>query len=81
MSKNYNENLINGSKIRIIAKSESGLTKEYVININKEEATEEKEKSNIIIPLVILIFSIIILIFTIIFVRKRKGNKKELPLN
>lgn len=76
-----NENLINGSKIRIIAKSESGLTKEYVININKEEATEEKEKSNIIIPLVILIFSIIILIFTIIFVRKRKGNKKELPLN
>ena len=51
------------------------------IDSYKPKTAEEKEKSNIIIPLVILIFSIIILIFTIIFVRKRKGNKKELPLN
>jgi len=72
-----NENLINGSKIRIIAKSESGLTKEYVININKEEAIKEKEKSNIIIPIVFLIVSIIVLIIAILFARKKKIIKKN----
>ena len=62
----------NGSKVRIKVTSESGLTKEYLFNIHK------KEKSNIFIPLVIFTFSIIVFVFVLLFVRKRKSNKKEL---
>ncbi len=63
-----NHDLADGSRVRIVVKSESGLTKEYVINIVKEE----KESTNIFPYVAFLLFSIVVLVFSIIRAKKKE---------
>ena len=74
-----NENLKNGSKIRINVTSEDGEVKTYIINIKKSESAETKESEDNgnseiwFIAIIIFIIGIIALVFAV----KRMKNKKE----
>ena len=75
-----NDGLIDGSRVKIVVISESGLTKEYVLNITKTEVEEKNEKSNIVLYIIFLLVSIIILIITIIVVKKKNKNKDKIEV-
>ena len=67
-----NSDLINGSIVKIIVKSESGEVKEYNFLIEKEE--KSVSKNNILTYIIILILSVLLGMIIII---KRKKNKKK----
>ena len=74
-----NEDLKNGSKIRISVTSEKGTVKEYVINIEKEEKTEpqstKKEESNTMLYVGVGVFAVGLISVLGAFAKKK--NNKE----
>ncbi len=73
-----NENLKNGSKVKILVTAEDGTKKEYILNVIKETKTTKKSTINVPAeknPLIIMFLSMVAfgLIGGIIYANKKKG--------
>lgn len=69
-----NEELKDGSVIKVISTSESGQTKEYKFNVSKE-IKEEKANNNIMINVVFAIGGFLVgVVITLILTKKKKNN-------
>ena len=72
-----NENLKDGSSIKIIVSAESNETDTYRIIVNKDELNTSKKKSNILLIIGILIAIAAIIVAVCFLVIKKKKNKKN----
>lgn len=76
-----NENLKDGSIIRIIVTSIDGKSREYKININKNTEVINDEKKNSTLPLIFLICSIILNVILVLLLIAKKNKNNNVSTN